>query len=68
MLGGKATKATIERGRIVYGTGLLAFISAGHSVLVLAQKQPPRPGSYTLVYRHRTHGRLVTTKQPLTID
>jgi hypothetical protein len=65
--GGKATRATIQRNRIVYGTGVLLFTSRGHSVLVLAQKRPPRPGRYTLVYRHRSHGRVVTTKQPLTI-
>ena len=51
--GGTSTRAEIVRGRVVFAAGVSNPSARGGSLLVLVQRRALKPGTYTLVLRHR---------------
>jgi hypothetical protein len=59
---GASTRARLVRGAVVFATGAEVAVPRGGLELVLTEKRRVTPGRYTLVLRHRYHGRWVTRR------
>jgi hypothetical protein len=60
-----STHASLVRGRVIFATGRTVRTSHGPSELLLGERRPVRPGTYTLILRQRHDRRWVTHRQPL---
>lgn len=50
---GASVRATLIRRRVVYATGASVLGADGRTQLVLTDRRPLKPGTYTLILRHR---------------
>jgi hypothetical protein len=58
-------RATIARGSAVYAIGTSLPEAHGGSELLLTARRALRPGSYTLILRHRRGRRWITRRLPI---
>ena len=61
---GDWTRATVERGRVVYATGASMPAAHGGSELLLNARRALKPGHYVLILRNRRARRWVTRAFP----